>query len=60
MKLMLQDVMNKPMNIEKSKKRTTIYLPVEMHQKLKIEAASEGKSMGELIEEWIRSWKAYQ
>lgn len=32
------------------RKRTTIYLPHHTHVKLKITAAQEGKTMGEIIE----------
>jgi predicted HicB family RNase H-like nuclease len=34
--------------------RLNINLQKELHQRLKVEAAMRGKTMGELIEKWIR------
>ena len=36
--------------------RLNANVPVELHRALKMRAASEGKSIGDLVEAWIRSW----
>ena len=36
--------------------RLNANIPVELHRALKMRAAAEGKSIGELVEAWIKSW----
>ena len=36
--------------------RLNANIPVELHRALKMRAAAEGKSIGELVEDWIKSW----
>ena len=36
--------------------RLNANIPVELHRALKIRAASEGKTIGQLVEDWIKSW----
>lgn len=36
--------------------RLTVNLQADLHAKLKIRAAQERSTMGDLIEAWIRSW----
>lgn len=36
--------------------RLNANIPVELHRALKVRAASEGKTIGELVENWIKSW----
>lgn len=36
--------------------RLNANIPVELHRALKMRAAAEGKSIGDLVEAWIRSW----
>lgn len=36
--------------------RLNANIPVELHRALKVRAATEGKSIGDLVEAWIRSW----
>ena len=36
--------------------RLNANIPVELHRALKMRAAAEGKSIGDLVEAWIASW----
>jgi len=36
--------------------RLNANIPVALHRALKMRAAAEGKTIGELVEAWIRSW----
>lgn len=36
--------------------RLNANIPIELHRALKMRAAAEGKSIGDLVEAWIRSW----
>ena len=36
--------------------RLNANIPVELHRALKMRAAAEGKSIGDLVEAWIKSW----
>jgi len=36
--------------------RLNANIPVELHRALKMRAAAEGKSIGGLVEAWIKSW----
>lgn len=36
--------------------RLNANIPVRLHRALKMRAAAEGKSIGDLVEEWIQSW----
>jgi Ribbon-helix-helix protein, copG family len=36
--------------------RTTIYLPKELHRKLKATAASEGRQMSDIMTELLEQW----
>lgn len=36
--------------------RLNANIPVALHRALKMRAAAEGKSIGELVETWIKSW----
>ena len=36
--------------------RLNANIPVELHRALKVRAASEGVSIGDLVEAWIKSW----
>ena len=36
--------------------RLNANIPVALHRALKMRAAAEGKSIGELVEAWIKSW----
>jgi predicted HicB family RNase H-like nuclease len=36
--------------------RLNANIPVELHRALKMRAATEGKSIGDLVETWIKSW----
>ena len=36
--------------------RLNANIPVRFHRALKMRAAAEGKSIGDLVEEWIQSW----
>ncbi len=46
----------KSVSDDKNFKRTTIYLPDEIHQKLKMQAATEKTTMTEIIIEAIKSY----
>jgi len=41
---------------DRPRKQLTLRLPFDVHLELKIRAAKEGRSMGELIERLIRQW----
>lgn len=36
--------------------RLNANIPVELHRALKIRAVTEGVTIGELVENWIKSW----
>ena len=38
--------------------RLNANIPIELHKALKVRAANESTTIGALIEDWIRSWKA--
>ena len=46
----------KPAKAEIPTTRLNANIPVRLHRALKMRAAAEGKSIGELVEEWIQSW----
>ena len=46
----------KPDKADIATTRLNANIPVELHRALKMRAAAEGKSIGELVENWIRSW----
>ena len=46
----------KPAKADISTTRLNANIPVRLHRALKMRAAAEGKSIGDLVEEWIESW----
>ena len=46
----------KQVNGDIARTRLNANIPVELHRALKMRAAAEGKSIGELVEAWIKSW----
>jgi predicted HicB family RNase H-like nuclease len=46
----------KPDKADIATTRLNANIPVELHRALKMRAAAEGTSIGELVENWIRSW----
>lgn len=46
----------KPAKADIATTRLNANIPVELHRALKMRAAAEGKSIGELVEAWIASW----
>lgn len=37
-------------------KRTTVYLPVDIHRKLKVKAAEQGREMSEIMSKLVLDW----
>ena len=46
----------KPAKADIATTRLNANIPVELHRALKMRAAAESTSIGELVEAWIRSW----
>ena len=46
----------KPAKADIATTRLNANIPVALHRALKMRAAAEGKSIGELVEAWITSW----
>lgn len=47
---------NESQDLNKKQKRTTIYLPEDLHKKLRIKAADNGKTMTIIITDAIESY----
>ena len=49
---------DKPLPKSKDPKytRTTLYLPIEVHRKMKARAAEEGREMSDIMEELVKKW----